>query len=245
MALIKVAGTAKDQSVYLCISRKPEAPLKSGEYEHRNTAGELKEFRKKLPDNSIGGLTLNRLQITKFESANGDSYPVTLYVTHRTGTHLINLGAGGIAKSVANTLLWLEYMTDEQIASALIDLSFYTDKNDGKNKVSVKINGSRWEWAVPKELKDSLVTVSEHKGKKLVDDTQLCELLMEKANVLNTRLPKSAHKTEDALDSFFGDTTEVRTESSIDEDFPDSLPPEEVEVPKAKPTNIVEDIPFV
>ena len=204
MALIKVAGTAKDQSVYLCISRKPEAPLKSGEYEHRNTAGELKEFRKKLPD-----------------------------------------GAGGIAKSVANTLLWLEYMTDEQIASALIDLSFYTDKNDGKNKVSVKINGSRWEWAVPKELKDSLVTVSEHKGKKLVDDTQLCELLMEKANVLNTRLPKSAHKTEDALDSFFGDTTEVRTESSIDEDFPDSLPPEEVEVPKAKPTNIVEDIPFV
>lgn len=84
MAIIKVAGTAKDQKVYLCLSRKPEGSLQTHEYEHRNQAGELKEFRKKLPNNELKGLTINRVKIDKYENTNGVSYPVTLFVTHRT-----------------------------------------------------------------------------------------------------------------------------------------------------------------
>jgi hypothetical protein len=47
-----------------------------------------------------------------------------------------------MGKSIVNSLLSFEKMTDEQIANARVDLSFYTDK-EGKNKVSIKINGNR------------------------------------------------------------------------------------------------------
>ncbi len=244
MAIIKVAGTAKDQKVYLCLSRKPEGSLQTHEYEHRNQAGELKEFRKKLPNNELKGLTINRVKIDKYENTNGVSYPVTLFVTHRTGTHILNFGSGGPGKSAANSILSLANMTDEQIARATVDVSFYTKKDDGKNAVSVKINGERAEWVISKEEKDALVDVSTHKGKTLVDDTKYCEALMQLADGLNPRLPKSSHNSEDALDSFFGDAVEEKTESSIDTDFPDEVPVSEVEVPKSRPP-VAEEITFV
>lgn len=244
MALIKVAGTASWQKVHLCLSRKPEGKLKEGEYAHTNNAWELKEYRRKLSENSVNGMTINRIQISKFENDNGTAYPVTLYVTYKTRTHLINLGWGGMGKSIVNSLLSFEKMTDEQIANARVDLSFYTDK-EGKNKVSIKINGNRWEWAIPKEEKDKLVSTSEFKGKILVDDSKYCELLLERSTALNERLPKANFETGNALDEFFGED-EQASESSIDSDFPDELPVSEVEVPTKKVTTpVAEDISFV
>lgn len=135
-------------------------------------------------------------------------------------------------------------MTDEQIARATVYISFYTKKDDGKNAVSVKINGECAEWVISKEEKDSLVDISTHKGKTLVDDTKYCEELMKLAELLNPRLPKSSHNSKDALDSFFGDAVEEKTESSIDADFPDEVPVSEVEVPKSRPP-VAEEITFV
>ena len=233
--LIKVAGTASGQKAFLTASRKPEGGIRKWEYEHRNQAGQLTEYRKNLTKSTLNDCVLNRISIKKFSNENGDSYPITLYITHPSGSHLLNLGSGSIGRNAVNTLLSL--LNNTNIEGHKFSISVY-NKED-RNKVAVSVNGERTEWYVPKEEKDKLVTVTDYKGKKLVDDSKFVELLMSHADKLNPLLPQWAGASSDGLDGFFDDVPDgdEPTQSSIDDDFPTEEKPKPV-------SHVVEDIPF-
>ena len=49
MANIIVAGLGEGQDIHLVRSRKPEGPLKPGEYLHKDKSGKVIGYRKDLP----------------------------------------------------------------------------------------------------------------------------------------------------------------------------------------------------
>lgn len=236
--IIKVAGTAKTDKVHLCISEKPEGKLKEGWYEFRNKSGVLKEYRQNLKSTKLDNLRLNKLKINKFEGDTGVSYPVSLYVTHRgQNSHIINIGAGGMSKSVTNSLLSL--LNHKDIANHTFSVSFY-DK-EGVTKAAVQIDGQRAEWYIPVDDKNKMVSVTKHKGQDLIDDIEYSEKLIELSEQLNPLLPSGIHQGEDALDGFYSEQPQSEG-SSLDEDFPDEVPVAEVKVSKPP---VAEDLSFV
>jgi hypothetical protein len=108
--------------------------------------------------------------------------------------------SGGLALSVVNSLLGA---TTEQLEDVFI--SFYTDKDSGGNRVSVraftgemedKPNGDqvkkyeRLDWGIPKEQKDSLTREYVGKNnKKEYDQSEYIKALIAKIPEVNTRMP--------------------------------------------------------
>ena len=108
--------------------------------------------------------------------------------------------SGGLALSVVNSLLGA---TTKQLEDIFI--SFYTDKDSGANRVSVraftgemedKANGDqvkkyeRLDWGIPKEQKDSLTRQYKGKGgKDEYDQSEYIKLLISKIPEANSRMP--------------------------------------------------------
>lgn len=108
--------------------------------------------------------------------------------------------SGGLALSVVNSLLGA---TTKQLEDIFI--SFYTDKDTGANRVSVrafngemedKANGDqvkkyeRLDWGIPKEEKDKLTRQYKGKGgKDEYDQSEYIKLLISKIPEANSRMP--------------------------------------------------------
>lgn len=108
--------------------------------------------------------------------------------------------SGGLALSVVNSLLGA---TTKQLEDIFI--SFYTDKDTGANRVSVrafngemedKANGDqvkkyeRLDWGIPKEEKDKLTRQYKGKGgKDEYDQSEYIKLLISKIPEANAKMP--------------------------------------------------------
>lgn len=115
-------------------------------------------------------------------------------------SHYFMMKSGGLALSVVNSLLGA---TTKQLEDIFI--SFYTDKDSGGNRVSVraftgemedKANGDqvkkyeRLDWGIPKEQKDSLTRQYKGKGgKDEYDQSEYIKLLISKIPEANSRMP--------------------------------------------------------
>lgn len=171
--------------------------------------------------------------------------------------------SGGLALSIVNSLLGA---TTKQLED--IYISFYSDKDTGANRVSVrafngemedKPNGDqvkkyeRLDWGIPKEEKDKLTREYVGKGgKKEYDQSEYIKLLIAKIPEANAKMPsrlvqgQSSDLFDEVMDYSKAEPRESKSVSDEAQEYldaamgPASTP---TTTTKAQPDN--GDIPFI